>query len=79
MEEGIREKVIEYWDNHSRAILDQKDVLRKRSSRSIYKEHCKHFMEMRGMALFEEFKESNPGVEISFTMLSKLKPWYILG
>ena len=23
MEEGIREKVIEYWDNHSLTILDQ--------------------------------------------------------
>ena len=22
MEEGVREKVIEYWDNHSRAIPD---------------------------------------------------------
>ena len=27
MEEGIREKVIEYWDNHSRAIPDRKHVL----------------------------------------------------
>ena len=26
MEEGIREKVIEYWDNHSRAIPDQKRI-----------------------------------------------------
>ena len=34
-------------------------------------------MEMIGVALFEEFKESNPGVLISFTMFSKLKPWYI--
>ena len=34
-------------------------------------------MEMTGVALFEEFKESNPGVQISFTMFSKLKPWYI--
>ena len=27
MEEGIREKVIEYWDYHSRSIQDQKHVL----------------------------------------------------
>ena len=27
MEEGIREKVIEYWGNHSRAIPDRKHVL----------------------------------------------------
>ena len=27
MEEGIRQKVIEYWDNHSRAIPNQKHVL----------------------------------------------------
>ena len=26
MEEGIREKVVEYWDNHSRAIPDRKHV-----------------------------------------------------
>ena len=26
MEEGIIEKVIEYWDNHSRAIPDRKHV-----------------------------------------------------
>ena len=34
-------------------------------------------MEMTGVALFEEFKESNPGVNVSFSMFSKLKPWYI--
>jgi len=62
MEEGIREKVIEYCENHSRAILDRKHVLRQRSSRGIYKDHCKHFMEMKGFDLFEEFKESNPSV-----------------
>ena len=27
MEEVIKEKVIEYWDNHSRAIPDRKHVL----------------------------------------------------
>ena len=27
MEEGIRDKLIEYWDNHSRAIPDPKHVL----------------------------------------------------
>ena len=62
MEEGIKEKVIEYWDNHSCAIPDQKHVLRQCSSRGIYKEHCKHVMEMIGVALFKEFKESNPSV-----------------
>ena len=62
MEEGIREKVIEYWDNHSHAIPDQKHVLQQCSGRGIYKEHCKHVMEMTGVALFEEFKESNLGV-----------------
>ena len=77
MEEDIIEKVIEYWDNHSCAIPDQKHVLRQHSRRGIYKEHCKHVMEMTGVALFEEFKESNPSVHISFTMFSKLKPWYI--
>ena len=77
MEEGIREKVIEYWDNHSHAILDRKHVSRQRSSRGIYKEHCEYVMEMTWVALFEEFKESNPGVQISFTMFNKLKPWYI--
>ena len=46
MEEGIREKVIEYWDNHSHAIPDRKHVLQQRSSRGIYKEQCKHAMEM---------------------------------
>ena len=35
-------------------------------------------MEMIGVALFEEFKESNPDVQISFTMFSKLKPWHIM-
>ena len=64
MEEGIREKVIEYWDNHSRAIPDQKHVLGQRSGRGIYKEHCKHVMEMTRVSLFEEFKESNTGVQI---------------
>ena len=34
-------------------------------------------MEMAEVALFMEFKESNPSVQISFTMFSKLKPWYI--
>ena len=77
MEEGIREKVIEYWDNHSRAIPDRKHVLQQRSGIGIYKEHCNHVMEMTGVSLFKEFKESNPGVQISFTMFSKLKPWYI--
>ena len=62
MEEGIGEKVIEYWDNHYCAIPDRKHVLRQCSCRGIYKEHCKHVMEMTGVALFEEFKESNPGV-----------------
>ena len=28
-------------------------------------------------SLFEEFKESNPGVNVSFSMFNKLKPWYI--
>ena len=78
MEEGIREKVIEYWDNHSRAIPDQKHVLRQCSTKGVYKEHCKHVMEMKGVSLFEEFKESNPDVQISFTMFNKLKPWYIM-
>ena len=64
MEEGIKEKVIEYWDNHSHAIPNRKHVLRQRSGRGIYKEHCKHVMEMTGVALFEEFKESNPGVHV---------------
>ena len=77
MEEGIREKVIEYWDNHSCAIPNQKHVLRQCSGREIYKEHYKHVIEMTGVSLFEEFKESNLGVQISFTMFSKLKPWYI--
>ena len=77
MEEGIREKVIDYWDNHPCAILDRKHVLRQCFGRGIYKEHCKHVMEMIGVALLEEFKESNPCVQISFTMFSKLKPWYI--
>ena len=65
MEEGTGEKVIEYWDIHSRAIPDRKHVLRQRSGRGVYKEHCKHVMEMTGVALFEEFKESNPGVNVS--------------
>ena len=77
MEEGIREKVIACWNNHSLSILDWKHVLWQCSSRGIYKEHCKHVMEMTRIALFEEFKESNPGVHISFTMFSKLKLWYI--
>ena len=77
MEEGIRENVIKYWDNHSRAIPDRKHVLRKHSGRGIYKEHCKHVMEMTGVAFFEEFKESNPDVQISFSMFVKLKLWYI--
>ena len=38
MEEGIREKVIEYWDNHSHAIPYRKHVLQQNSSRGIYKE-----------------------------------------
>ena len=42
MEEGIREKVIEYWENHSYDIPDRKHVLRQRSGRDIYKDHCKH-------------------------------------
>ena len=46
MEEGIREKVIEYWDNHSHAIPYRKHVLRQHSGRGIYKENCKHVMEM---------------------------------
>ena len=46
MEEGIKEKVIEYWDDHSHAIPYRKHVLRKRSGRGIYKEHCKLVMEM---------------------------------
>ena len=46
IEEGIREKVIEYWDNQSHDIPDQKHVLRQRSGRGIYKEHCKHVVEM---------------------------------
>ena len=62
MEEGIKEKVIEYWDNHFGAIPDQKHVLQQAPGRGIYKEHCKHVMEMTGVALFKEFKESNPGV-----------------
>ena len=77
MEEDIREKVIDYWDNHSRAIPDRKHVPRQCSGRGIYKENCKHVMEMTGVSLFEEFKESNLGVHISFSMFSKLKPWYI--
>ena len=52
MEERTREKLIEFWDNHSRAIPDRKHVLRQRSGISIYKEHCKHVMEMTGVALF---------------------------
>ena len=60
--EGIREKVIEYRDNHSRTIPDRKHVLRQHSNRGVYKEHCKHVMEMIGVALFKEFKESNPSV-----------------
>ena len=59
MEEGIKEKVIEYWDSHSHAILGRKHVLRQCFGRGIYKEHCKHVMEMTGVALFEEFKESD--------------------
>ena len=35
-------------------------------------------MEMIGVALFEEFKESNTGIQISFTMFNKLKLWYIM-
>ena len=77
MEEGTREKVIEYWDSHSRAIPDQKHVFRQRSGRGVYKKHCKHVMDTTRVALFEEFKESNPGVHVSFSMFSKLKPWYI--
>ena len=34
-------------------------------------------MEMIGVGLFKEFKESNLGVQISFTMFSKLKQCYI--
>ena len=34
-------------------------------------------MEMIRVALFEEFKESNLGFQISFTMFIKLKLWYI--
>ena len=56
MEEGTKEKVIEYWDSHSRAIADRKHVLRQRSSRGVYKEHCKHVMEMTGVALFRNSK-----------------------
>ena len=46
MEEGIRENVIKYWDNHSRAIPDRKHVLQQHFGRGIYKEHCNHVMEM---------------------------------
>ena len=62
MEEGIRDKVTEYWENHSHAIVDQKHVLRQRYGRGIYKEHCKYVMEKTRVDLFDEFKESNLGV-----------------
>ena len=77
MEEGIREKVIEYWDNHSCAIPYRKHVLWQLSGKGVYKDHFKHVIEMTGVALFEEFKESNIGVQISFTMFSKFKLWLI--
>ena len=32
---------------------------------------------MTGVALFEEFEEANPSVDISINMFDKLKPWYI--
>ena len=32
---------------------------------------------MTRVALFEEFEETNLGVEISTSMFDKLKPWYI--
>lgn len=51
--ENVREQVIEFWDRHSRAISDQKHVLRKRLSKGVYAEHCKHVMEMTGVAFFE--------------------------
>ena len=75
--ENVREQVIEFWDRHSRAIPDQKHVLRKRLSKGVYAEHCKHVMEMTGVALFEEFQETNPHVKIAISMFNKLKPWYI--
>ena len=39
MEEGIEEKVIEFWYNHSCAIPYRKHVLQQDSSRGIYKEN----------------------------------------
>ena len=77
MAEGIKDKVIEFWDTHSRAIPDRRHVLQKRLSRNVYREHCKHVMEMTTVALYEEFQETNPGVQIAFSMFNKLKPWYI--
>lgn len=62
VQERIREKVIEYWENHSCVIPDWKHVMQRREGRGVYREHCKHVMEMTRVALFKEFKESNPGV-----------------
>lgn len=47
--------VVEFWEIHSHAILDQKHVLWQWLSRGVYVEHAKYVSEIREVALFDEF------------------------
>ena len=43
----------------------------------MYVENAEHVLDIREVALFEEFQENNPHVKIGISIFHKLKPGFI--
>ena len=68
---------MEFWEKHSHVLLDHNHVLQQCSSIGVYVKNSKHALEMIEVALFEEFQETNPSVDVIINMFDRFKKWHV--
>ena len=73
----LRAMIERFWEEHSRASLEYKKVLRRRDGRGEYVDHHACFLEMTQTEIFIEFTRLHPDVTISHRSFDACKPWFV--
>ena len=73
----LRAMIETFWEEHSRASLEYKKVLRRHVQRGVYVEHHACFLKMTQTELYLEFRHVHPTIIISQRSFEACKPWFV--
>ena len=76
--EEQRRNVSDYWKNEaSHPSTDSKRPVRKRIGKNEYLSHTRHISTKSTREAFVDFKRKHPDIQISETLFSRLKPFFV--